>query len=385
MLKLSSNRVFPLTESTEPETCLHRITDNPNYVSALRSNEYFLVRSKSDAIPSDFAGYLFFEKPSGIVPKNSFLLEPDLAYLSSGDIVRIVPKRNSLRTLYRRHSPHNYLLMTERCNNFCLMCSQPPKDREDSFLAEDVLRMIPLMAPETKAIGITGGEPTLLGQKLIQIIQAFKSYLPSTAVHVLSNGRTFQDRTYATAVARISHPDLMIGIPVYSDISSIHDYVVQADGAFDDTIRGIINLKSVGVRVEIRVVLHKLTYKRLPELAQFIRRNLTFCDHVALMGLEITGFTKFNLDKLWVDPKDYQNQLREAVEILDCAKIPVSIYNHQLCLLDPSLTAFSRKSISDWKNEYMPECEGCARKSDCGGFFSSAKHRYSAHIRPFCN
>jgi His-Xaa-Ser system radical SAM maturase HxsC len=265
------------------------------------------------------------------------------------------------------------------------MCSQPPKTHDDSYLAEEVLRMIPLMAPETQGIGITGGEPTLLGPKLLEIIHSFKNYLPSAGVHILSNGRTFQDLDYASAVARICHPDLMIGIPVYSDISSLHDHVVQADGAFDDTLRGIINLKSVGVKVEIRVVLHKLTYERLPDLARFIRRNLTFCDHVALMGLEMTGFTKFNLDKLWIDPKDYQTQLREAVGILDQARITVSIYNHQLCLLHPTLVAFNRKSISDWKNEYMPECEGCARKSECGGFFSSAKLRYSAHIKPFCN
>jgi His-Xaa-Ser system radical SAM maturase HxsC len=175
----------------------------------------------------------------------------------------------------------------------------------------------------------------------------------------------------------------MIGIPLYSDISSIHDYVVQAEGAFDDTIRGIINLKSVGVRVEIRVVLHKHTYERLPDLARFIRRNLTFCDHVALMGLEMTGFTKVNLEQLWIDPKHYQTQLRTAVEILNQAKMQVSIYNHQLCILDPTLIEFSRKSISDWKNEYMPECDGCLRKSECGGFFSSARLRYSDYIKPY--
>jgi His-Xaa-Ser system radical SAM maturase HxsC len=383
VLKLSSNFVFPLSEITESETNIRRITDNPDYSPALRAREYLLVRNERQQTPSGFAGYFFFEKPSNDVPANSFLLEPALSYLCGGDIVRINPKRNALRALYRKHSPHNALLMTERCNNFCLMCSQPPKDIDDSYIIEDVLRMIPLMSPETKEITITGGEPTLLGQNLVQIIHCLKNHLPSTAVHILSNGRGFKDWDYAQSIAKIRHHDLMIGIPVYSDISSIHDYVVQADGAFDDTIRGIINLKSVGVKVEIRVVLHRLTYERLPDLARFICRNLTFCDHVALMGLEMTGFTKINLDKLWIDPKEYQPQLREAVEILAQARMTVSIYNHQLCILDPSLVAFNRKSISDWKNEYMPECENCTRKSECGGFFSSAKLRYSDHIRPF--
>jgi hypothetical protein len=101
------------------------------------------------------------------------------------------------------------------------------------------------------------------------------------------------------------------------------------------------------------------------------------------MGLELTGFTRSNMDKLWIDPKDYQPQLREAVRLLSEARMFVSIYNHQLCVLDPELAPFNRRSISDWKNEYMPECEGCTRKIECGGFFSSSKLRYSAHIKPF--
>jgi hypothetical protein len=60
----------------------------------------------------------------------------------------------------------------------------------------------------------------------------------------------------------------------------------------------------------------------------------------------------------------------------------VSIYNHQLCVIDHELWPFAKKSISDWKNEYMPECAGCAVKDECGGFFSSAHHRYSDHISP---
>jgi His-Xaa-Ser system radical SAM maturase HxsC len=370
-------------DAFDPAAQIHRITENANCSPASRSDEFLLIRNGNDQIQPGFAGYLFLEKPANDVPANSFLLESALAYLGEGDIVRINAKRRAIRTLYRRRSPHNALLLTERCNNFCLMCSQPPKEIDDSYIINDVLRMIPLMAADTKEICLTGGEPTLLGQSLIQIILSFKNHLPHTGIHILSNGRGFQDRNYADSVAKINHPDLMIGIPVYSDISSLHDYVVQADGAFDDTIRGIINLKGAGVKVEIRVVLHRLTYERLPDLARFIRRNLTFCDHVALMGLEMTGFTKFNLDKLWIDPKEYQPQLKEAVEILAQARMNVSVYNHQLCVLDPALAPFNRKSISDWKNEYMPECNGCTRRDECGGFFSSARLRYSKHIKPF--
>ena len=140
--------------------------------------------------------------------------------------------------------------------------------------------------------------------------------------------------TFATAYADIQHPDLMVGIPLYSDLSTEHDYVVQADGAFDETIRGILNLKRLNQRVEIRVVIHKQTYQRLANLAEFIARNLLFVDHVALMGLEITGFTRFNLNDLWIDPVDYREQLWQAVSVLSSHRMNVSVYNHQLCVLD---------------------------------------------------
>jgi His-Xaa-Ser system radical SAM maturase HxsC len=260
------------------------------------------------------------------------------------------------------------------------MCSQPPRDIDDSWIIDDILAAVPLIDEGTQEIGFTGGEPTLLGDRFLRVLHACKSFLPRTAVHILSNGRRFADEDFATAYAGIHHPDMMVGIPLYSDLSNVHDYVVQADGAFDETIRGILNLKRHRQKVELRVVVHRLTHDRLPQLAEFIARNLTFVDQVALMGLEITGFTRANLDLLWIDPFDYRDQLHRAATLLDGYRINVSIYNHQLCVLDRRVWPFARKSISDWKNEYMPACEGCSARDRCGGFFSSAKHRFSAHI-----
>jgi hypothetical protein len=108
---------------------------------------------------------------------------------------------------------------------------------------------------------------------------------------------------------------------------------------------------------------------------------MPFVDQVALMGLEITGFAKTNLDALWIDPVDYQPQLREAVRELNDSHVKVMIYNLQLCILERELWPFARRSISDWKNIYMPECEPCTLRTDCGGFFGSARLRYSSHIR----
>jgi hypothetical protein len=98
------------------------------------------------------------------------------------------------------------------------------------------------------------------------------------------------------------------------------------------------------------------------------------------MGLEMIGLAA-NIPKLWIDPTEYADELSEAVSILDRGGIHTMIYNHQLCLIPRSLWPFAVRSISDWKNEYHPECEQCSVRGDCGGFFFSAKYKVSEHIQ----
>ncbi|HYR22320.1 MAG TPA: His-Xaa-Ser system radical SAM maturase HxsC [Chthoniobacterales bacterium] len=314
------------------------------------------------------------------VSPDEISIPKDLEYLSPGDIVRVNREAGEIRVLYRRNSPHNTLFFTERCNSRCLMCSQPPRAINDDHLIEDILEAIPLMSSNTPEICITGGEPTLLGERFLAVVEATKQWLPNTSLHVLSNGRLFSMK-FARQVAAIRHRNLMIGIPLYSDVASKHDFVVQAEGAFDETVRGIMNLERCDQRVEIRVVIHKQTSERLPQTARFIARNIPFVAQVALMGLEMIGFTKTNLDAIWIDPADYQSQLSAAVSELRQAGINVMIYNHQLCVLSKELWPFARKSISDWKNIYMRECDECCVRDSCGGFFASAPLRYSSHIK----
>jgi His-Xaa-Ser system radical SAM maturase HxsC len=381
LLKLSAPGLRALSEGAE-SPFVGRICEDPERPEAERHREILLVRKPQGTLPVGFRAYLVQQEQPALGLRDLYLLGARHNYLAHDDVVRINPGQQTLSALYRRSSKSNTFLVTEQCDNYCVMCSQPPRARDDSWLVDEIKEVIPLISPETEEIGISGGEPALLGARLVELIGMLKQFLPRTAVHVLSNGRRFRDQAFARAIGEIAHADLMIGIPVYSDIPEEHDYVVQAKGAFDETIRGILNLKRAGVRVELRFVIHRDTFARLPQFAQFVARNLLFVDHVALMGLEPIGFAKSNIERLWIDPLDYQSQLAEAVTTLSCAGAVVSIYNHQLCVLHPELHRYARKSISDWKNLYFDECESCQVKNECGGFFASAQLRKSRGIEP---
>jgi His-Xaa-Ser system radical SAM maturase HxsC len=312
---------------------------------------------------------------------NVVRLPPELDYLTADDVIAVSRDGLRIRVLWRHTSRQNSILLTERCNHYCLMCSQPPKTAIDDHLLAQAFELIRLLPRDTAEIGFTGGEPTLYGDELIELLRLTRNLHPDSEVHVLSNGRRFADPEFAAAWASVGNPNMMVGIPLYGAEPARHDYVVQANGAFNETVPGIMNLARLGQRIELRVVLHKQTAPALPEIAEFIARNLPFVDQVALMGLEMIGLARANIPALWIDPTEYADQLAEAVLILDRSRVHTMIYNSQLCLMPRHLWPFMVRSISDWKNEYHPECEGCGVRDQCGGFFFSAKYKVSEKIK----
>ena len=304
-----------------------------------------------------------------------------LAHLDEGDIV-VISEDGNVNTLYRVNANQNTLMATERCNSNCLMCSQPPKDREDiPRLFEINSKLVKLIPKDCPELGISGGEPTLMGELFFDLLKLINLELPETSVHILTNGRTFAWDLLAKKLDEFDTSRIMFGIPLYSDFYQEHDYIVQAKDAFHQTILGIHNLERYNQRVEIRIVLHKQSIPRLRKLSEYIYKNLPFVEHVAFMGLEFIGYTPYNIEKLWIDPYEYQQTLADSVEYLSSKGLNVSIYNTPLCLLPKTSWEFARKSISDWKNDYLEECLKCSVKEQCGGFFSWILKKPSNHIK----
>lgn len=304
-------------------------------------------------------------------------------HLAENDIV-VIHADGNINTLYRVQSVQNFILFTERCNSNCLMCSQPPKDRDDTGYLYDIYQqLIPLIPKDCSGLGITGGEPTLLGKRYFSLLQLIKESLPDTEVHCLTNGRSFAWPEFARQLKKIDLNRMMLGIPLYADYAALHDFIVQAKDAFYQTMLGLHQLAANNQRIEIRIVLHKQTIPRLTRLAKFIYKNIPFVEHIAFMGLEYQGYTPHNIKELWIDPLEYINELEESVEYLSSMGMNVSIYNSQLCVLPEHLWKYNKKSISDWKNIYLDECNKCTMMNECGGLFASCEKMHSRGLRAF--
>lgn len=301
--------------------------------------------------------------------------------LSEGDIVSLDMMTGDIIVVYEKNSIHNAILASTDCNCRCIMCPQALVEDSRENLKNN-LEIIRLMDKRTTALGITGGEPTLLGDGLISLLKQCKKRIPETQIQILTNGILLKDIESVRKIARIGMKNMVFCVPLYADTDTEHDFIMQKKGAFEDTIQGLYNLAAQRQLVEIRSVVMSLNYRRLPQIAEFIYHNFPFAIHVAFMGMEVEGLAKKNVGKLWVSPREYSPFLEEAVIYLSQRNMDVSIYNEQLCLLPKDLWNFTCKSISEWKNIYLEECLECPEKNKCGGFFASPHGEHKAQIHP---
>lgn len=301
---------------------------------------------------------------------------------NENDIIRVLPEEKSVSVLFESNQNENCLYVTDSCNSRCVMCPQEPKPDIEDYISLNN-RIISLIENPPEYITITGGEPTLLGENLTEMIRHLRKQLPSTKIMVLTNARKFSDERYVEKIAMASDGHVAFAVPIYSDNCKKHDDIVGVTGAFSETLNGCHNLALYRLPVEIRVVVLKKNYRRLDEIARYIYRNLTFAFHVTFMGLEMHGLAKKNFDEVWVDPYDYRDELLRACKYLFRRGLNVSLYNHQLCLIPKELWPISVKSITRWKNIYLPICEECDKIDDCGGFFGTSQGIYSSNLSPF--
>ena len=276
--------------------------------------------------------------------------------------------------VFRIESNDNTLFVTSQCNNRCLMCCEPPSTKDDFELCfKNNIEIIENSPLGISDIGISGGEPTLLGNKLPELIKVIRNKYPLAHIHILSNGRLFKDYNLAKSVKEAAVSNVTVGVPLHSDYENDHDYIAGIQGAYQETLYGLYNLYNCGIDIELRVVINKQNYIRLPQISEFIFKNLPFVSWVAFMAMENTGYCIKNRDLIWCEPLEYANELEKAVIELSEWNIDVSIYNIPLCLLNERIKSYAQQSISDWKTSFLPFCDNCLKKSQCCGMFATSK------------
>lgn len=347
----------------------------------LGRREKIFVTPYGDRLPFGYRGMITSSPGVSFGRIPTVRLESLPEDLKDGDCVTL-DQDGTVTVVWQQDSSANALLLTEKCNCRCIMCPQPPKPHDEGLLqiASDILDVID--PKNTKSICITGGEPTLLGDKFLKIVAKIKGKFPETDFLLLTNGKTFSDYQFVKRYAAVVPPHSVTCVSLHSDLETLHDEIVGASGSFARTVQGLYNLARMRMRVEIRHVISSLNADRLEAFSRFVYRNFPFASHVALMGMEMTGLAADHYQKIWIDPADYGPTLDRAIWNLHRNALNVSIYNIPLCLLPHRSWSFAHQSISEWKNSYLPICDKCSVKTSCAGIFTTSGDRLSPCIRP---
>lgn len=348
-----------------------KVTKRPRLLWARTDHIYVGAEVPSLLKSAGYACVLTSSSAYGkLTPSMAVIRTEDLNALAEGDVIFVKPR--GIEFLWDSRSDQNVFFVTPVCNESCVMCPQPsrPETCEDVLLFDKALALSDVK--NASVICISGGEPFLFPDRVKRVLNKCRAENPNVCVNVLTNGALLADDRLVLDVVACAPLRTTFCVSLHADTPLTHDRIANSRGAFDKTIAGLYNLYRAGARIEVRVVVSRLNAHRLSALPDFIFRNLSFVSHIAVMGLEFTGYARDRLPALYVEPSEYPALLKPCVCGLALRGMNVSLYNYPHCFLTPDLWPFAAQSISRWKNIYQPVCEHCGARHECCGLFATS-------------
>lgn len=154
-----------------------------------------------------------------------------------------------------------------QCNNHCYFCVQGNKRERCLFRKKSkIIKELVKARESCQSVVFTGGEPTIHPDFLDLVKHAKK--LAYQTIQIQTNGRMFAYKEFCRKTIEAGANEFSPA--VHGHTGELHDYLTNAKGSFDQTIRGIKNLKSLNQRVVTNTVITKFNYRYLPIIAKLL-------------------------------------------------------------------------------------------------------------------
>ena len=288
-----------------------------------------------------------------------------------GDVVMLPAGGTTAHRLIRANSKHNSLLVTEQCDQLCVMCSQPPKAKHNDMFSAFVLAC--MLAPRHSVIGITGGEPLLYKHQIFALVMQVHQERPDISFHILTNGQHFCSHD-VDVLSSSAFDNVLWAIPVYSHEACLHNKIVGKPGAFENLLITFDILSRTAAQIELRTVLMQSNQQQMPELANFLTQHIPFASQWSIMQMERIGYGRMNWSQEFYDSSEDFGSVGRALSIGNGRGLDTRLFNFPLCTIPFKYQRYAVSSISDWKRKFENFCDGCNLQSSCGGFFEWYSH-----------
>jgi len=262
------------------------------------------------------------------------------------------------------------------CNNCCIMCTNimPPPKGSWNRSTREIEEMVRKFNKDDYQVTITGGEPTIRFD-FFHILKYIKTEMPNSRILLLSNGRMFYYPEFTKKFVDTGCD--AVAIPLHAQNKELHDRITRAPGSFKQTLQGIKNLleHKDKVDVEIRVVIHKLNYRNLPAIAEFISTELRGIRKVVLFPIDIIGNANLNRKKLIVKITDVKPSLERALAVLEKNNTEFNLYHVPFCIIDKKYWKSVAGRTVEKRRVTFKSCDGCVMKKKCPGIWETYAFR----------
>ena len=261
------------------------------------------------------------------------------------------------------------------CNNRCVFCSVGDKrNLKDKTTEEAKLEVLALRKRGYEGIQFIGGEPTI--RKDISEIVSYCKELGFEEVSFESNGRMFAYPGFCNKMKKAGLTN--VSVSLHGHCKEVHDYLTQAPDSFDETIKGISNLVSLGIISCINCV---LTQKNLPHIDKFI--NLA--QKIKVKKILFLVINPIGLAKGRIDLVPKISDVGKCLEKIKDSSLSIAIKNMPHCInpkisqniikSDSNMSMLMEARLSNMQENIEKlkvknaNCSGCSKNKECGGIW----------------
>jgi len=270
---------------------------------------------------------------------------------------------------------HIEIPIWNKCNNKCVMCTNRKSMRESNdFKYDTVIKYLDEQVRKIKGkfpqdISLTGGETTICPY-FFQVANYIQKKFPQCTMNILTNGRLFIYNSFRKRCLSLRKTGFII--PLHAHHAELHDRITQTERSFDQTWEGLKKLvleKNFDQKVEIRIIITRLNFEKIPEILKLIKKNLKRVDRVVLVFQEFEGMADLNKNSIGVTYEEVKPILRKIKGYFKT--LDLRLYHFPLCFLEPVFWPYVWRTLPEGEITFLPICQNCTIKKYCLGIHKS--------------
>lgn len=152
------------------------------------------------------------------------------------------------------------------CNNNCRFCVQADNKCRGNRSFEEIKRNLADSRKRCSDVVLTGGEVTIR-KDFFDIIRLAKE-LDYKIIQIQTNARMFASLEFCKNAIKAGATEFSPALHGYC--RDQHDYLTRTPGSFNQTVKAIKNLRSLGTEILTNTVVVKSNYAFLPQIAKLL-------------------------------------------------------------------------------------------------------------------